>query len=158
MESCWSTISSFWLSTCGDREPNEPLLEMLWEHSQRLSHFYFQILAYGATFSILPNHFIKHSHPILYTLLYFIIILFFQLFFIIFSKTPKCQPGTNSTLFIYHRHPPLSFHHIETTKSNPLSFHCHPFFIWSQTHARGKRKQPPLVSVEKQRRSDTERA
>ena len=52
-------------------------------------------------------HFIKHLHPILYIPLYFIIILFFQLFFIIL-KHPNAR--TNSTLFICHCHchPPLS--------------------------------------------------
>jgi hypothetical protein len=29
LKSCWNIISSFLLSTCGDREPFEELLEML---------------------------------------------------------------------------------------------------------------------------------
>jgi hypothetical protein len=35
MKSCWNNNSSFWLSTCGDKEPFPELLEMLLDDYNR---------------------------------------------------------------------------------------------------------------------------
>ena len=60
----------------------------------------------------------------LYSTLFYYNIIFSIIFYYI--KTPKCQNQFHP--FHLPLPPPTLFHHTETTKSNPLSFHCHPPF------------------------------